>query len=351
MDTKKNESLQGLRAYLAALVVATHCQFLKQGGVAVHFFFCLSGFLAVRPFSENDDYIKSIGDFGRYYLKKARAIIPAYWLVILLVKLLTDETWYTWKSLFRTMFFIECPGHFWYIQQTVFMYLVTPLLLLFLQGIGKLIKNEKRYLVQAGILIIISILLYIFFTSDVFYLLGNDQHQRFRIWAYLMGMAFGLIYKYISQKSFRLNNGFASVCSIILLAFPVLSSGLFLGFINPDLATYQIGWNKPMLCTIVAGFLILILLLNQECIGAMLLSLKPLIKLGNVSYETYILHWFFVSGISWSEHHYRNFLLVYIVTISVATALKKAIDYCRVKLNIFIKRILAYIFSIRSHIP
>ena len=262
-----------------------------------------------------------------YYKKKLKAIIPAYWVVLLIMKLLTDDVWYTWKSLLKTMLFIDCPGHFWYIQQTVLMYFVTPLIFILLQCIGKCVKDiGNRYLVQTVALLGLSILVHNCLTVNVFYLLGNGKHQPFWIWAYFIGMAFGLFYKYLSQKRILLNNEVASIIGMVLLAFPILSASCFLGLINPNWSTYLIGWNRPMLCVYLAGALLIVLALNQQSLGAKILSWKPLIKLGDISYETYIIHWFFLWSLPSSSHHYKNFIMVYIVTICVSVALKKVLD-------------------------
>ena len=325
-NSMKNNSIQGLRAYAAALVVASHTDFLNQGGLAVDFFFCLSGFLAVKPFSENDIRFHSWKDIRNYYFKKATAILPSYWIFLLILKLLTEEYWFTWESLVRTMLFIECPGHLWFIQQTAVMYLITPVLLLLLQAIKKLVKSNYSNLIQAIVLVFLSVLCYFYLTSDRFYLLGNGIHMKFFIWAYLIGMAFGLGYKFLLFKNFQLNSVFSSILGILFLVFPVFTSNLFLKFINPAYSEYYIGWALPWLCVILSGLFILILTLNENGLAARILKWKPFIALGSVSYETYILHWYFLSAMSMSVHHHRNFLLVYIVTICVSFGLRKLVD-------------------------
>ena len=116
------------------------------------------------------------------------------------------------------------------------------------------------------------------------------------------------------------------IVGICFLIFPLITSNLFLRFIDPNLSEYAIGWAHPWLCVIVSGFFILTLCLNQNAFAAKVLALKPFVMLGNVSYETYITHWYFLSSMAMSIHHHRHFLLVYLVTICVSFGLKKLID-------------------------
>ena len=323
----KNRSIQGLRAYLAALVVASHCDYLNQGGWSVNFFFCISGFFVINPFSKNDLSFHSLNDVWNYYLKKIKAIIPAYWIAIIGIKCLTDDAWFTWTALFKAMSFIDCPGHFWYIQQMALMYLITPLIVLLLQGIFYFIKSEQRYLFGAGALAVISFLCYKYLTENVFYLCGNGAHRKFDIWAYLIGVVFGLVCKYLLKKGYSLNTVLASIISGSIIVFPIVTSSTVLRYFNPEWNTYYIGWEKRGLCIFLAGILLLTLALNQENRIVKILSLNPVVKLGNISYETYIVHWYFVSALSWSSRCFKNFLMVYVVTICASLVLKRIVDY------------------------
>lgn len=77
--SKRNTSLDGLRALAITLIVASHCNFLNQGGLGNAIFFCLSGFLAVSPFSQDgEERFSSLPKIGQYYWNRIMRIIPAF---------------------------------------------------------------------------------------------------------------------------------------------------------------------------------------------------------------------------------------------------------------------------------
>src|SRR5688572_17967434 len=80
--------IDGLRALAVAIIVALHAAptLLPGGYVGVDVFFVISGFLITRIIaSERDDGRFS---FARFYLRRARRILPAYLLVVAVVGVL-----------------------------------------------------------------------------------------------------------------------------------------------------------------------------------------------------------------------------------------------------------------------
>ncbi len=319
----KNKPLQGLRAYAIALVVGEHTEFLMQGGLANDIFYCLSGFFAVNPFSTSDFQILSFKDALNFYKKKAMHILPPYILFLLLLKLLTGEAWYTWKAIFRALIFIECPAHLWFIQQIVFMYLLTPLIILVLQCINHVISINE-YIVDVVVCLILSCLTKTYLTAKIFYLLGNGDHQALRIWQYLIGMAFGYIYKYIRQKEIKIIPSIAGGICWILLIFSVLSSNIFLARIDVIFSDYLIGYRMPVICTLLSGVFILMFALDQKSYIAKIFSSKYMVFLGNISFELYIVHWYLRGG-RVVPHHFQKFLIVLGISSCVAYVWQKAI--------------------------
>ncbi len=317
----KNQ-IQGLRAFAAALVVASHNAFLSQGGVAVDFFFCLSGFLAMRPFSEEGLTFNSIKDILKYYIMKAKRIIPPYYLVLIIIKLLTEDRWFTYHGLVKALLFVDCPGHLWFVQQIVFMYLVTPLMIIATQLFVQIVEGSGKYIIQVMVLVLLTVLSMKFLTADIFYLYGNGSRMQFMAWQYMIGMIFGCIFRFMRSYKISVDTTAKNIIEGVLIAAPILSSNVILGKINPELTDYYIGWNRPLECTIIAGLLILTVSLdNNQSLFTNILCKKPLMFLGNLSYETYIIHWYFLGSLAVSIHHYKNFLIVYIVTICVSYGL------------------------------
>ncbi|SDI79308.1 Acyltransferase family protein [Rhodococcus triatomae] len=94
--TSRIDSITGLRAFAALLVVGTHAGFWTgnytedtagwffarlEAGVAV--FFVLSGFLLFRPWVTALARGTSGPSLTRYFRHRARRILPAYWLVVI----------------------------------------------------------------------------------------------------------------------------------------------------------------------------------------------------------------------------------------------------------------------------
>ena len=320
----KNRQIQGLRAYAAALVVASHNGFLSQGGVANDFFFCLSGFMAVKPYSLKEVEIHSWKDITKYYYRKLLSILPLYYIVLLSCKLLTDDYWFTWESLFRALLFIECPGHLWFLQQIICMYCITPFIILFMQLIGRCFNTKRKYLFQSVALFALAFLTKRYLTTDVFCLNGNGGQLQFVVWQYLIGMAFGCITKGIYNEKRDLNNTAIMIVECMCLLFPLISSNIVLGTINASLSEYYIGWEQPLLCTCLAGIMITAFSLDENGVFCKFFSKPIFTTLGDISYGTYIIHWYFLGLLQISQHHFKNFLIVYTVTICVAYFINKA---------------------------
>ena len=74
----RNAAIDGLRAFFAVLIVASHCGILGQGGVGNNFFFCLAGFMAAQPFRENpeDGFLGARGVLRYYRGRFLRVVVP-----------------------------------------------------------------------------------------------------------------------------------------------------------------------------------------------------------------------------------------------------------------------------------
>ncbi len=132
MDKRWSE-FDGLRILALLIIIASHTNALGmfgQGSVAVSLFFVMSGFFSVKPMLENgEEVFVNIKGWLKFYLLKIVRIVPLYWICILFVKYVSDNTFSDNKFLLQNMFFINSYSHLWYIQHLMVAYLVTPLIL------------------------------------------------------------------------------------------------------------------------------------------------------------------------------------------------------------------------------
>ena len=83
---------------------------------------------------------------------------------------------------------------------------------------------------------------------------------------------------------------------------------------------YYIGWQLPMLCTILAALFILALLLHPKGIVAQIIGSKLLSYIGRISFVIYLVHMFFVPFLKFGSD-IRSFLSVYLVSLCIAVVL------------------------------
>ena len=321
----KTDQLYGLRAFAIAMVVASHAQLLSQGGLGNCMMFCLSGFLAVSPFSKDGVHFRSAADVGRYYLRKIKNILPAYYFLLVVIKLLTDGNVFTWTGLAKCMLFIDCPGQFWFLQMIMIMYLITPpIIMLFDLCARRSEEGPKRRMTYVMLSVVLAVISGVFLTRINFHIYGNGTYQPLRLYMYAVGMAFGYYYLYLKEtgalegpvsKAAKRGMGAAAI-ALFILAFA--SSCRFLAYISPSLADYYVGWRQPVLCTALTGVLALLLLAHGDGLLARFFSTRPLVALGKVSYEIYIVHYFLIEHLRLSVFPYKNFITLYAVSACIA---------------------------------
>ena len=111
MTQSKNYAIQGIRFWAIALIVASHCGFLAQGGLGNCIFFAMSGFFVCQPFTDGDFEYKYLSLKGilNYYYKRIIRIIPVAWLCMAFaawgLRYLDFRDFTTENSLFLNMFF------------------------------------------------------------------------------------------------------------------------------------------------------------------------------------------------------------------------------------------------------
>ena len=283
--------IDGLRGIAIILVLFFHFEIggNDNGFLGVDIFFVISGFLITQLISKEIAAEKfSISEF---YCRRIRRLFPALFFMLLLVSLASfiffdrdsfekfgfalissslfaSNFWFWTETGYFAPNALEKPLlHTWSLSVEEQFYLFFPLLLLLC----------RRFFFRSPLLIITSI----FILSLLLYLYGFYYHPDAtffllptRIWQLLAGSIIALIYLH-RKKEFK-NLSFHNLGAFLVLIslFPQLFS------------TFKIPPSLP--CTIGTA---LILLPIQNSWIVKFLSLKPLIRIGLLSYSLYLWHW------------------------------------------------------------
>lgn len=346
--TKRNTAIDGLRFFAVTLVVASHCQFLKQGGLGNSIFFALSGFLAMRPFvkdAEKDftDILKIL----KYYLSRIIRIVPVFWFCIIAAWALVPVEYFnirdmeSFHSLVLNMFFVKSQGHLWFLQQEMLFYAVFPLIALAVYAVksvfAKFLKNTAYgSLAAAFLLIVFSLLCNKYLTEKVFWVYGNNGQISFRIGQFTLGTAAGLIYRaYVDSGMDRSKktwfNAVSNVYCIFFVLFCILSAEPILMRFDPSLEGTFVGWKYPMFCGALACGYMLLTTAAKDCFMNKVMGNRLFAYLGGISFVIYLIHWYLLPSFE-NPDVVKRFILVYFVSLACAGIINKYIEKPMMKL-------------------
>lgn len=297
MLIKYRPDIDGLRALAIAAVVVFHVnpEYLGGGFVGVDVFFVISGFLITSIINRELNAGKfSLADF---YKRRIRRIAPALLAVLLTTivvgffVMLPDDYVAMAKSMvyatasFSNIHFLDIKSdyynnvfsqipliHTWSLGVEEQFYLVFPILLMALHRVTK--TNRALVVAVAGIMLLS-------FVASVYYVAVNPQRAffllPFRMWELLTGSLLALAGK--PRIGARTEN-------ILSLAG--------LGLILVSMIFYSEKTPFPGLAAVVPcmGAMLLILTGREgNTWASRILSLKPLVALGLISYSIYLWHW------------------------------------------------------------
>ena len=314
---KFRSEIQGLRAIAVLFVVFSHFGFktFSGGFIGVDIFFVISGFLITslicKEYLENVSKLSygKIFSLRNFYIRRAKRILPLSLFVlfatILSSKFLLNPEQYRsvlnesyWASLFlanvhlirvatdyfATATFVSPLQHFWSLSVEEQFYFVFPAL------IFARLKYRKKYLLgrrmhwQTSVLLLVLPLWFFSFIYSVVQTTSNPTAAYFstltRAWELGMGAILAI---YLSGNTKKSNKYFSSAIAIIGLLFIVLSGTLF------DKATPMPGFLAlaPTLgtCAVIYGTT------YDSNLVSKILSWKPYLFLGKISYSIYLWHW------------------------------------------------------------
>lgn len=306
-DVKTNihyrPEIDGLRAIAVLSVVLFHLNeiFLPGGFIGVDIFFVISGFLISNHLLS--DIKSSNFAFSRFYLKRARRILPALYVCILFtivlsvlfllpfdvkraVKTATEALVY--KANYYFAYYVDyfAPSttefpflHLWSLSVEEQFYFVLPAILFSVAKFTSILKiNLKKYL---------SILLIcIFFASIIWteYCLNQENLKKLAFYDSFSRASEFLVGVFLAVFNLKITKKYlAEVAST--LGFMILIASLYL--IHPQ--TRFPGWWALLPCLGTA--LIISSAAEKTTFIGKFLSLKPVVFIGVISYSLYLYHW------------------------------------------------------------
>ena len=278
--------------------VSLYGKFLLQGGfIGTDIFFTISGYLTISKISRNSSHGKRFSIINFFKNRIKRIIPPLLFLIIVSLPfvyfyLLPNDLLNFVKSIISTIsfnsnFFYHYSGnafgeanlirkpfyHLWSLSVLIQFYIIFTLVILIT------FKYFKKYL---GI-ILISIFILSFFITVLGSL--NNPLLKFyiiqsRLWEFLAGSLLGY---YLIGKKIKNKNSILST----------IATGLGLGLIIYSILFFENTTPHPSFYTFlpVFGVLLFICFSNENNLITRLLSFKPLVFIGLISFSLYL--WFY----------------------------------------------------------
>lgn len=290
--------LDGLRGIAVLGVILFHFNFVYMTGgyIGVDIFFVLSGFL-ITGIIDTKLRQKNFS-LAHFYERRCRRILPALFtvcalcIVVGLFLLMPHDFRNFAKSLkstalfYSNMFFAHNSGYFadhiatrpllhtWSLAVEEQFYVVYPLILM---GVHKVFKHKNNVISAViGLLLLASLvsnLIFIHINADkTFYVFPT------RAWELLTGA-----FIFLNLRHVKINSLAAQILSVIGLLCIAYSFAFY------DRNTLFPGWAAVLPC-VGAGLIIWANLTQKTAIGGVL-SARPLVFTGLISYGLYLYHW------------------------------------------------------------
>lgn len=313
----------GLRGIAIITVVLSHCWILNQGGVANAIFFALSGFLLINPFKDAyEQRFLSIWSILKFYKSRAVRILPAYYIVLLIVFLQTGFNVIKKDVFLKLLYFGDIYNHLWYVYSYFWLMYIIPFVFFFLLLLAKKIKFLRNDIVCASIFVVLSAVIRILY-------LGSDMFD-IRLDQLMLGIAAGYIFRYIrtnDKKATALKKhpvlGQLLILFIFLLV--ILTSSDVLKLFNPALAEYYIGWNLIFVVGFFMSLLVILVALYPDGFIGKFLQSKALVFVGKHAFVVYLLNNFLIDQLN-IQSKYFLFICVFSVSLVLAWVIDSVID-------------------------
>ena len=294
-------ALDGLRAVAVAMVLAFHLALPGADGgyLGVSVFFTLSGFLITRLLLDEFDRTGTIG-LRRFYRRRIRRLLPASFLVVALVVVLAAfdafpassrirggtlaalTSTFNWYELlggrdYADLFRAPSPlAHFWSLAIEEQFYWLWPLILLvFLPRVAA----GRRLAVIASLALAASI------SAPVTAAVWSSAAAYFTTWTRSAEILVGAALATWTARSVM--PGWVG-----RLAWPSLAAILVLGAVTPAGRGWAYDGGLPLFALLSVTLIAALQAPPERSMGAAaLLSARPVVWVGTVSYGIYLFHW------------------------------------------------------------
>ncbi|TJW14987.1 MAG: acyltransferase [Mesorhizobium sp.] len=302
-ESQFRPEIQGLRAIAVCLVAMFHVwpSLVPGGYVGVDVFFVISGYLITGVLVREGERTGRV-DLIAFYARRARRLLPAAMLVLLLVGVLTPLCLPAsqWKDsaieVFFSCFYLEnwrlatqavdylaaenAPSpvqHYWSLSIEEQFYIVWPALIIAGLSATRVLGMSPRILLRAMFAIITAASI----AASIWLTLTNPAWAYFvthtRIWELGLGGLLALGVPVIGEGVRRFF-GFAGIAAILAAAFLFSTKTPFPGY-------------AALLPTLGTVFVILSGQSRSPLSVFSLLKLRPFQFLGDISYSLYLWHW------------------------------------------------------------
>jgi len=322
--------IDGLRAVAVLLVLLYHTGFPVTGGyVGVDVFFVISGYLITGIVWA--DVREQRFSFKSFYLRRIKRLLPALVTVVLFTTLLvagffTPEDYLALGESLRyvltglgNFYFLDVTQsyfaadaellpliHTWSLAVEEQYYLLWPPLLLLAYALGRRMSHQLLALL-AALLFVAALLLSEYLArhavSQAYYLLPA------RIFELMLG---GLLAVYSSRPS-RLPTAVLSLISLLGLALILLCA------LTLTRESVFPGFNALWVC-LGSALVIYAGSGGQRVLSYQLLSVRPMVFLGLISYSLYLWHWPLVSSANYLNLALGGYLSALIILLSIVLA-------------------------------
>jgi len=293
--------IQGLRAIAVGVVVLYHAgvPVLRGGYVGVDVFFVISGFLITSHLLRTLDRTGRV-EFAQFYARRARRILPASF-VVLVLSVIAAVLWYppllmeqVWSGRIATALYV--PNYLFAVNGTDYLAETTPSLFQHYWSLG---IEEQFYLVWPLLL-------------TLGWMLVKSHRTRFILLIALVGVSFasGVFLTYESQpwaffslptRAWEL--GVGGIAAFLLARRPPPLPGAaaaiagWIGVLGIVLAAVLFDSSTPFpsywaAVPVAATALVIISGSTGHNLGPeRMLSTRPMLFIGAISYSLYLVHW------------------------------------------------------------
>lgn len=311
--TKYLPSIDSLRAIAVIAVIIYHidANYLPGGFLGVDLFFVLSGYLISSLIIKE---YKSTGTVNLYnfYVRRARRLLPAVYFMITVVLIIitlfngvllkksyldalfgyiySSNWWYIFHKLdYFDSFGSQSPfKHLWSLAIEEQFYMFFPLIFLIFNRKSKS-NNGNSKLNKNFIYVVLSLILVSLISHILLFDINNINRIYFgtdtRAFSLLVGVVGAILYPMdrLSERTTKKDNMIYSIVSIVSILVLI---GIMINTSEYNTWLYRGGF----LLVAIIGLIIIISSGRQYTFMSKLLSFKPFVFIGKISYSLYLWH-------------------------------------------------------------